>query len=56
MGRNTDGQCGKNCKPEAMHSAVRHKCIFILCARPGYASGQTLCLRQDDKHIMSDYV
>ena len=23
------------CKPEVMHSTVRHKCIFILYAKPG---------------------
>ena len=23
------------CKPEVMHSTVRHKCIFILHAKPG---------------------
>ena len=23
------------CEPEAMHSTVRHQCIFILYAKPG---------------------
>ena len=41
---------------DSMHSIVRHECIFILYAKPGSTSGHTLCLRQDDKHIMSDYM
>ena len=43
------------CKPEAMHSTVRQKCIFTLYAKPGQTSRQTLHLRQKDKHIKSDY-
>ena len=23
------------CKPEVMHSTIKHKCIFVLYAKPG---------------------
>ena len=52
----TDRQCGKNCKIEAMHCTVRPECISILDARPGSTARRTPCRRQDDKHIMSDGV
>ena len=32
------------CKPEVMHSTVRHKCIFILYAKPGPGGGGVGCL------------
>ena len=38
------------CKPEAMHSTARHKCILILYAKPGYSSRHTLCLKQKTDH------
>ena len=54
--RQADTRCCKKCKPEALHSAARHRCIFVLCSKPGGPSGHRRCLKRDNTHLTCDYV